>query len=270
MKLLKILLEQEDKILSAPTIGGYLSESDLLYRSGDLIKKSEDGFNMTSNRNTGHFGTGFYFFGDEETASSYDNRDVSTVDASNYNLLRIKSLDDGLMLHDILKNINNLRYESYLEGMAYSFVSEYELPYYEYKNLLDFKQFDEWVMSNEQVVSFLSGNITINDVEPYDNNRDLTNKILNHYMSKFNSQKSKLNAEVNYLVLELLSVLKDLGVNVRSISKEDLYNDIINYQPTKDTLSTKILKKLGFEGVYVKGIKGLDNETYGSVIFDIK
>lgn len=50
------------------TLNEYLNESDLLYRSGDVIKKSEIANNMTSNRNTGHFGTGFYFFGNKESA----------------------------------------------------------------------------------------------------------------------------------------------------------------------------------------------------------
>ena len=73
-----------------------------------------------------------------------------------------------------------------------------------------------------------------------------------------------------YLIDQLLSILKELYVNIKPVNKEKIYNYIINYEPVNDSLSTIILKYFGFEGVYVKGVDGLDNETFGSVIYDIK
>ena len=37
-----------------------------------------------------------------------------------------------------------------------------------------------------------------------------------------------------------------------------------------DSVSTRVMKKLGFGGVDVRGIEGLDNTTYGSVIYDLE
>lgn len=37
-----------------------------------------------------------------------------------------------------------------------------------------------------------------------------------------------------------------------------------------DSLSTIFMKALGYDGVDVRGLDGLDNTTYGSVIYDLK
>lgn len=37
-----------------------------------------------------------------------------------------------------------------------------------------------------------------------------------------------------------------------------------------DTKSTKIMKALGYDGIDCRGVKDLDNSTFGSVIYDIK
>lgn len=39
---------------------------------------------------------------------------------------------------------------------------------------------------------------------------------------------------------------------------------------TADSASTRFMKRLGYEGVDVRGIEGLDNTRYGSVIYDLK
>lgn len=39
---------------------------------------------------------------------------------------------------------------------------------------------------------------------------------------------------------------------------------------TADSASTRLMKALGYEGVDVRGIEGLDNTMYGSVIYDLK
>ena len=74
-----------------------------------------------------------------------------------------------------------------LKGIAKNFVRNFELPYYEYKNKLNFKQFDKWLIDNEQVINFLIGELEIDKVEPYNDNRKLTKEILNILMSKFNN-----------------------------------------------------------------------------------
>ena len=38
----------------------------------------------------------------------------------------------------------------------------------------------------------------------------------------------------------------------------------------EDSPSTRFMKAMGYEGIDVRGFKGLDNTTYGSVIYDLK
>ena len=79
-----------------------LLREDFGYRAGNLVDKAELLKNTKGSRGTGHFGTGFYFFGDENVAKEYakgSNREgkdrvLSTIDLSKYNLLRVT--DDEL------------------------------------------------------------------------------------------------------------------------------------------------------------------------------
>jgi hypothetical protein len=74
------------------------------YRSGDLINKAETrGKFEGGDRSTGHFGTGFYFFGTKDKADNYDNRETNTIDLSGYNLAK-----GTIELHENLKDINKL------------------------------------------------------------------------------------------------------------------------------------------------------------------
>ena len=74
------------------------------YRSGDLVNKAETkGKFEGGDRSTGHFGTGFYFFGTKDKADQYDGRDTNPIDLSGYNLAK-----GTIELHDALKDINNL------------------------------------------------------------------------------------------------------------------------------------------------------------------
>lgn len=98
------------------------------YRAGDLTNKAEKLRNTKGVRGTGHFGTGFYFFGDERVANDYakitGNREVNTIDLSKYNLLKITNDDLGYKLHDELKkwdgfNVNSIRPEIRSIGIKY-------------------------------------------------------------------------------------------------------------------------------------------------------
>jgi len=87
--------------------------SDLVYRAGDLERVPPDtqvGM-MSGSRSTGHFGTGFYFYGDETEAISHANQSnrpdnirgvVSVVNTSDYNLA-----PGSRRLHDALREVNS-------------------------------------------------------------------------------------------------------------------------------------------------------------------
>ena len=72
------------------------------YRSGDLTNKAETkGKFEGGNRSTGHFGTGFYFFGTKKKADEYSNRETSSIDLNGYNLA-----NGTIELHNLLKDVN--------------------------------------------------------------------------------------------------------------------------------------------------------------------
>lgn len=252
------------------------NDSYLLYRSGDLITKSEDAYNMMGNRGSGHFGTGFYFFGDKTTADKYDERPTNTIDMRMYNMLRPKNGEKGIILHEALKNINNLRYKNTVGGIVYEIINEFELDFYKYKDKLNFKELDIWLQKNLEVENYLLGGS--NNIKPFKKNKELTNEIVQDLKNEFEKQVFKLERELDRKVDKLLNSLKENGVYVNDDKKQVIRKKIQNYQiepnniesKGEDTIGTKILKYLGFEGINVKGIFELDNSLYGSVIFDIK
>jgi uncharacterized protein (UPF0218 family) len=84
-----------------------LDRQQRVFRSGDLENKAEPRWKFRSSRETGHFGTGFYFFGTKEQADKYDARDVSELDIDKYNLAKATK-----ELHQALRVIND-RYNEY-------------------------------------------------------------------------------------------------------------------------------------------------------------
>jgi hypothetical protein len=85
------------------------------YRAGDLVNKAErkSMFGNTK-RSTGHFGTGFYFFGNEGDAKEYGrvtgDRGVSVINLDGYNLAK-----GTYELHDLLSDVNTSTSDDYLE-----------------------------------------------------------------------------------------------------------------------------------------------------------
>ena len=80
-----------------------LLRENLGYRSGDLNTKAERKSNFSmGNRHTGHFGTGYYFFGEKDRADKYDDRPTTTINLDKYRLAK-----GTLELHEMLKNVNN-------------------------------------------------------------------------------------------------------------------------------------------------------------------
>jgi len=102
-----------------------------VFRAGDLVDKAETIYKFDGPRSTGHFGTGFYFFGKKEDAQKYAKRTgtdttsriVSEVDLDGYNLAPA-----SIALHKALKNIND-EYSSFefLKRNLNSEVRSYEI-----------------------------------------------------------------------------------------------------------------------------------------------
>ena len=56
---------------------------------------------------------------------------------------------------------------------------------------------------------------------------------------------------------------------VERTRKEYLKNNEFEFQLKQDSLSTIFMKELGYNGIDVRNLEGLDNTGYGSVIYDI-
>ena len=83
---------------------GVSEQRTIVYRSGDLVNKGEPRTEAESGRSTGHFGTGFYFYGDKSTAESdaeSRNRPVTELDITDYNLAPA-----SYFLHAALQEVN--------------------------------------------------------------------------------------------------------------------------------------------------------------------
>lgn len=260
------------------------------YRSGDLVNKAECLYRMNSNRGTGHFGSGFYFFGNKEEADKYDSREVTSVDFDDYNMFNVKSYQSGIDLHEALKEFNN--------GII-----DYIIPHQTVKAIDVNKCVDELDESENNEYNYFDIRYTIKDILSIIKEADDISEIIKSdfeiYLIDFEDKKlaqdcfDKIVEKYKELYqsvydatkLKMLNNLKKAFVeNGYDISDSDFniiwdkyletISDKINKKTEEykglPTASTRIMKILGFEGVNVIGIEGLDNSAIGSVIYDIK
>ena len=207
-----------------------------VFRAGDLTVKAEPitKFELT-NRSTGHFGTGFYFFGkraDAETSAKgtgteTSSRIVSEIDLNNYNLAKAT-----LSLHEELKRINDNEF-----------------------NDKDITSFDIERIAKESGLP-----IKERQENPYQEFLVRNNREYEALVSKYGEAKTE----------EMSDKASRIDLDTKA-PYEDIANDInkkLKNKENKDTRSTLVMKALGFEGVDATGTD-LDNSTYGTVVYDI-
>jgi hypothetical protein len=123
----------------------FQKSSGVGYRSGDLTNKAETkGKFEGGDRSTGHFGTGFYFFGTKKKADEYSNRETNSIDLNGYNLA-----NGTIKLHNLLKDVNK-----YAIGTQ--------------------KENDSLKYSIENIIRYFNKNISINNIKDLN---DQNNKI---------------------------------------------------------------------------------------------
>jgi len=218
-----------------------LTESSEAFRAGDLITKAEpiNKFRATI-RGTGHFGTGFYFFGDKESAQKYaqvtgtdtSSRIISKINLDDYNLAPA-----SLRLHNTLKNINDSAMSNKPTSITtYDISTVSKILGVNSPNQISTENpYKEFAFRNNDQYVLLLKKYTEEEIDKGSNN----------YMSFEQSQNEKRDIVAN----EINEKLKSSG--------------------NTDTPSTLIMKALGFEGVNAIGTP-LDNAQYGTVIYDIK
>ena len=245
---------------------------------GDLGKGNDTyyGHMYDSRRSTGHFGTGTYFVGEDYQPgqfSSYANRPVQTVEFNDYNnLFKPVNKNDGFDLHDGLKEVN------YNNKPISKQLYDKLLPYYEasfnsYNELLD-EDYD----NDYKNVRKLLKDAGVETEEPqnyYDSGKGQYGKTYEKYLE--DEITEVLNNYDRYQKAER-DLKRVLGITDEQFNKaiekvrqtEKEYESHSYDQKLKDdSLSTVFMKTLGYNGVDVRGLEGLDDTTYGSVIYDL-
>lgn len=218
-----------------PIYESILKEADYSYHAsfGNDIKNLDDyiggaygggtdSLQRMSGRGTGHFGSGTYF-------ATYDNdsrwekeiRDsgkplitigntMLAADLDKFGLYRVKSTEQGMLLHNTLKKINDF---------FYGYVNYGKLD----------ERLKQSLMEIKKAVNQLG-------LEVPDKFLKLISKYAQYYRETGTGSANKNNP---------------------------------NFKQIDPSLSTIFMEMNGFNGVNVNNIKGLDNTTYGSVIYNL-
>ena len=238
---------------------------------GDLGKAHDTNyFAMNgSRRGTGHFGTGTYFVsGDYEVGpdSTYAKRPINYSNFDDYNLARPATDQDGFDLHDALKQIN------YNNSPVNEELYNKLLPYYEASfgttnDLLSDESIDNYknIRNLLEQAGVETEEFNGDSYSRYE--RDLEDKItdvLNDY-DRFGKAEKDLKRILGVSDEQFNNAIE----KVRQVKNEyNNYND--DQKLTADSLSTIFMKELGYEGVDVRHLKGLNDTEFGSVIYDLK
>ena len=273
-----------------------ITNEALLLHWGDLDKGIKaDKRSIMGGRGTGHFGTGFYFvskdnyLNKDEFKYDYDtDRPVYELDSSSYKLFAPKSNSEAYALHDALKEIN--RSYDLIDAPLYdSDDLRRELDDVEYDAVYgnatgededDIDALFSYTEVSEEVAEKLVRDAIASFLIKYDrryteDDRDeLMNKNsgqLEYYAKDCISRLVSDQERLQYAVNELKNIL---GVS------EDKIKEVVRKESkstSEDSVSTLLMKALGYEGVDVShlnkdgdGLRGLDNFAYGTVIYDLK
>lgn len=279
------------------------------YHAGDL-GKAEAYANQSYSRGTGHFGTGTYFVGDIEKIKNYNKRNgvespKEIVDFSKYNLYNPRTYNDGMRLHEALKvldgniikkdwiaraaNDNYTLYNGYgyldLLREKYGEVYDDDLGFtvmnpeaHEGTNYVDtIKEYADSIGAKYDSFEEWKNNLDEYDAELYSeddtfeyNYEDYLKDVIKDYADEQNKMYHKFYEAYNDLHW---TAAYNKDINKALMETADYVENIKNRQgswSTADSVATKFMKALGYEGVDVRGIDGLDNTAYGSVIYDLK
>jgi len=306
---------------------------DVGYHAGDL-GKAESLFNQSGSRDTGHFGTGTYFVGDEEKINRYDygKRPHEKVNFEKYNLFKPKNYSDASKLHQFMRRVDGWigQYEGSRSTSEYNdYKEQLEDATYEFSDngqQETINDIDAWFFSDFEAEERRSDSEIIDDVVRLARltigSRDLARVIADHSNREVYSDGDRLILndgiyETEFTPEEYLKrVPRDMAENImdwvsteandwrsRGLDRandyetwhndfEDVANilgvsidtlenaiteatqeaDAINYPEsmTSDSIATRVMKRLGYEGVDVRHINDMDNTKYGSVIYDLK
>ena len=285
----------------------YSDRDNVGYHAGDL-GKAEFYHQQGYGRDTGHFGTGTYFVGEEEkiTDGSYGERPRHAVDFSGYNLYKVKSDKDGYELHDQLRVIDGGFTQEFLDAAkredfavsnlnqeAWKLTDEYSEEQWDEElgmmftwNFRDARMrayvetaekygiehmtYEEWLTSESEDVSSLDKF----DLDYYKSD----------YADYIKAMFAKVDEDINRKYKKLRDAYFPLWLRFGKNQVDKALQVAVDYQKKMnpsgkrdyfalrdskaDSLATVFMKSLGYEGIDVRGT-ALDNTAYGSVIYDL-
>ena len=295
------LIENKNPTESDNINFSYVADDDFGYHYGaselDYNKKSETLW-QRSGRGTGAFGTGTYVFGEEgKNDATYFTKDRTEhkIDMSDYNLFKVKDTDQGYRLHQLFKELDDNYYYTgpktiqELQTQISSIIDDL--------NEIEYDEEGEAKLTTEQEETIREQLLELGDTERqidkmFDENRNTKGgSVLADYLADSLNERY---IEDDYWrdrphSLEMAERQEELMSHIPELAKilgedEDYMYDVVNeairsaeidsnkrdFMGGKyDSVGTRVMKKLGYEGIDVRGIKGLDNSTYGSVIYDL-
>lgn len=247
----------------------------------DFNRKSETLW-QRGGRSTGAFGTGTYFFGNQQE-DRYGGKTEHKVDFSDYNLFKPASADDALALHSYLKGLDDNYYGNIENALTFR-----EERLKRFDDLLEFvrsiPRYEATVEDTERIRNEINrldprGEMwekledyidedtgAIWDTEYFA--QDLRRLHEDGYGNDDRGWRIERNAQHVADVLGItLEDLLSLSEKAMREAKADITADSMSQT---DSVGTRVMKALGYEGIDVRGIDGLDNSTYGSVIYDLQ
>lgn len=94
----------------------------------------------------------------------------------------------------------------------------------------------------------------------------------NRYAPDYITKYESFNRSFPWKVMDLFGISEERARTILKDIKKEIEDSNYSYDEMKvaDSAATRFMKALGYEGIDVRGLKGLDNTTYGSVIYDLK
>lgn len=261
------------------------------YHAGDLGKAEWFGNQAGSNRGTGHFGTGTYFVGDEsiisKSGSTYSSRPRHKIDFGKYKLYKPKNEAMGVRVHQNLKalNSNSLDLDGFFKRLDVNMQNASKL----------YRELDDALFSgNREEVDRIANRVfSKSDFEAIEdaakerletwhryNVEDATferayRAEMEERLERELAETMEYGGKYDQFIFEMANDLRVSEKKIREALRKtkavvDGYDTAGTTFLREDSPSTIFMKELGFEGVDVRGIKGLDNTEYGSVIYDLR
>lgn len=266
--------------------------ADYGYHAGDLGKAEWFRNQAVGGRDTGHFGTGTYFVGDEKiiTDNSYGQRPHHKINFKKYNLFKPKNSDVGFNVHRRLRQLNDYSLDP--DGLIKEFtinaneveeaseivtgllrsgdidganevagrvLTRGELNYVQYDAE---RRLQTWLENGvENATPERAYQVSLDDAV-----YNKAERLINNGNEEFGHFVDELARDLDRSPEEIQDALDATIDTLRAYPKGA--DDLINQQ-NYDSASTIFMKNLGYEGVDVRGLNGLDNTGYGSVIYDL-